>query len=132
MAEAAAAARHVEAMTHSNLTLLQARCSALAAASVDKLDEDDQGDFHRWNRDILKVVTTHGADFLGALVADETVIIPRTNVTAANLLDNDNFGLPQPPEMRQLALRSVMIKHDVHFTASKWKILGKLCSRLGR
>ena len=110
-ADAAAVARHAAALRQSNLSVLQARCSSLSNQRVAVFDESSPAvDFRRWHSEIMKVATVAGKDFYAALFAASTTIIPRTAV--ANVLDVDDFGLPQPPEMRQLALRT-LIGHSI-------------------
>ena len=109
------AARHAEHMRQQRLAVLQQRCTALAATIVNPLDEKDAAsDWHRWLMDIRKVCATTGEDFQSALLAPHTDaagavvnVVPKV-AAAGNLLDDDFFGSPQPPEMRQLAIRSLI------------------------
>ena len=77
--DAAAQARHEAALRASQVSVLQARCAALAAQRVAVLDETNPAvDFRRWYAEIIKIATVAGKDFYAALFAPETTIVPRT------------------------------------------------------
>lgn len=65
-------------------------------------------------REISKAALTAGNDFHAALWAPgegaAMVVVPRIQANAANILDQNFFGMPEPPELRQLALRSLIGK----------------------
>lgn len=88
------------------------RCSGWNCSDCPLDEQNPATDFARWMREISKAALTAGNDFHAALWADGegagAVVVPRVQTAAANILDREFFGMPEPPELRQLALRSLI------------------------
>lgn len=119
--------RHNELYRQNQLAILQSRCAAVAATAVAVLDEQNPAaDFARWMREISKAALTAGNDFYAALWASghgaTQVVVPRIQVNHGNILDGNFFGMPEPPELRQLALRS-LIGNSISPTGEAHKLI---------
>ena len=95
------------------------RCDAVRSDAVATFDESDAADFQRWVKEVKAKIAGHGGDMLQALEAHaylpppapSATIDPATTVPQAaigDLLDANNFGLVEPAEERQVAIRAFL------------------------